>query len=115
MPAMRFATPSARCCIRGRTWLLAWLVGGAIASATYAQTAFDAAERVSQQDAGIRAVREAPDGSAANAPDLVAAERADPVAVGERLLKSNISEYGARSLQAAEAHLDLANAQREAK
>jgi TonB family protein len=85
---MRFATPTARWCNRGRTWLLAWLGCGAMASATYAQS---------------------------DARDLVAAEPADPVAAGERLLKSNISEYGARSLQVAEAHLDLANAQRQAK
>jgi len=115
MPAMRSATPTARWCSRGRTWLLAWLVCGTAAAAS-AQSDAGAAETVAQPriDVDNVVVQVAEDDSAAGR-DLVAAKPADPVAAGEQLLKSNISEFGARSLQTAEAHLDLANAQREAK
>ncbi|HSC15710.1 MAG TPA: TonB family protein, partial [Gammaproteobacteria bacterium] len=55
------------------------------------------------------------DESAETAPDLVPAEPVNRIAAGEQALKTNISEFGARSVQAAEAHIDLANAQREAR
>jgi TonB family protein len=51
----------------------------------------------------------------AEAPELVVAEPVDPVAAGEKLLQSNIREFGPRSLQTAEAYIDLGNAQRQAK
>ncbi|HET7608173.1 MAG TPA: TonB family protein [Gammaproteobacteria bacterium] len=112
---MRSATPNSRWCSRGRTWLLAWLMCGAIASAPSAQTDAGATEPAAQPRALDDAVAQAPDEAPADAPDLVPAEPVDPVAAGERLLKSNIAEFGADSVQAAEAHLDLANAQRAAK
>jgi len=95
---------------RGRTWLLAWLVGGAFASGAFSQTGAVATEPAAQPPGVAGAAQ-----SDAAAPDLVPAEPVDPVAAGEQLLKSNIAQYGGRSLQVAEAHLDLANAQREAK
>src|SRR5262245_36982006 len=114
MPAMSSATPTIFRCSRGRTWLLAWLVSGVFASAAYAQTDAGAATTVAQPpaDTGVDRVVPAQENAA---PELVAAEPVDPVKAGEQLLKSNIAEYGARSLQVAEAHLDLANAQREKK
>jgi len=95
---------------RGRTWLLAWLVGGAFASGAFSQTGAVATEPAAQPPGVAGAAQ-----SDAAAPDLVPAEPVDPIATGEQLLKSNIAQYGGRSLQVAEAHLDLANAQREAK
>ena len=116
MPAMRSATPTARWCSRGRTGLLAWLVCGAAASAASAQSDARAAEPAAQPRIDVdNVVVQVADDDSAEARDLVAAKPADSVAAGEQLLKSNISEFGARSLQTAEAHLDLANAQREAK
>ena len=113
---MRFATPTARWCSRGRTWPLAWLVCGTTAFATYAQSDAGAAGSAAQRSDDVdHAVAQAPGDASAEARDLVPAKPADPVAAGEQLLKSNISEFGARSVQTAEAHLDLANAQREAK
>jgi TonB family protein len=116
MQAMKSATPTARWCSRGRTWLLAWLVCGAAASAASAQSDARAAEPAAQPGIEVDSVVvQVADDDSVEARDLVAAKPADPVAAGEQLLKSNISEFGERSLQTAEAHLDLANAQREAK
>jgi len=86
------------------------------AGSAYAQTDAGASTAVAQPPAdsgGSGAVVPAPD--VADAADLIPAAPVDPVKAGEQLLKSNTAEYGARSLQVAEAHLDLANAQREAK
>lgn len=116
MPAMRPATLTNSWCSRGRRRLLAWLFGAVLASAGYAQTDAGASTTVAQPPAdtgGASVVVAAP--NADDAADLVPAEPVDPVKAGEQLLKSNIAEYGARSLQVAEAYLDLANAQREAK
>jgi TonB family protein len=99
---------------RGRTWLLAWLVGGVFASGAFSQTGAGATEPAPQPPAATDAAGAAP-AQDAGAADLIPAEQVDPVAAGERLLKSNIAQYGDRSLQVAEAYLDLANAQREAK
>src|SRR5262245_42148385 len=117
MPAMRSATPTASWCSRGRTWLLAWLVGGVFAGAASAQSDAAAAEPAAQlpRTEVDNVVVQAAEDDSADARDLVPAKPADPVAAGEQLLKSSISAYGARSTQTAEAHLDLANAQREAK
>jgi TonB family protein len=106
---MRSATPTLDWCSRGRTWLLAWLVGGLVAGASSAQT--DAAVDTAAQPPAAADVDAQADDDAA--PELVPAEPTDRVAAGEQILKANISEFGARSLQTAEAHLDLANAQRE--
>ena len=107
---MTSAMPTIPRSSRGRTWLLAWLVGGAFASGAFSQTGAVATEPAAQPPGVAGAAQ-----SDAAAPDLVPAEPVDPVAAGEQLLKSNIAQYGGRSLQVAEAHLDLANAQREAK
>ncbi len=115
MPAMRSATPTARRCTRGRTWLLAWLACGTIAGAGYAQTDAGAIEPAAQPRVPDNSVTQRANDAGVDATDLVPARPVDPVAAGERQLKSNISEYGARSLQTAEAQLDLANAQREKK
>lgn len=116
MPAMRSATLTNSWCSRGCTRLLACFVGAVLAGAGYAQTDAGASTAVAQLPAdtgGASVVVPAP--VADDAADLVPAEPVDPVKAGEQLLKSNVAEYGARSLQVAEAHLDLANAQRESK
>lgn len=116
MPAMRSATLTNARCSRGRTGLLAWLVGALFAGVGYAQPDAGASPSAAEPPAdsgGASVVVPAPDSG--DAADLVPAEAVDPVKAGEQLLKSNTAEYGARSLQVAEAHLDLANAQREAK
>jgi TonB family protein len=46
--------------------------------------------------------------------DLVVAD-ADPVATNEKLVATNLAEFGRKSLQVAEAYVDLADAQRQAK
>jgi TonB family protein len=120
MPVMRSATATTSRFGSGRKWLLAWLVCGGLGSVAQAQF-----------DAGVTAPGAQADGSAAagavapgdetltkapaDAADLVPAEPADPVAASQKLLDSNIAEYGRRSVQVAEAYLDLANAQRQAK
>ncbi|HVJ29465.1 MAG TPA: TonB family protein [Gammaproteobacteria bacterium] len=116
MPAMRSATPTISCRRRGRMRLLAWLAGGVLASAGYAQTDAGVTDEVVQPPADTGVERDAvPEQDDNAAPDLVPAAPVDPVKAGEQLLKSNVAKYGARSLQVAEAHLDLANAQRAAK
>jgi TonB family protein len=113
---MRSATPTISRCNRGRSRLLAWLAGAILASAGNAQTEAGVTDDAAQPPADTGVERDAapPQGDNA-APDLVPAAPVDPIKAGEQLLKSNLGEYGARSLQAAEAHLDLANAQRAAK
>jgi TonB family protein len=113
MPTMRSATPTLDRCSRGRTWLLAWLVCGLVAGASAAQTG--AVDPAAQPPAELEIDADAGDESAEAAPDLVPAEPVDRIAAGEQALKTNISEFGERSVQAAEAHIDLANAQREAR
>jgi TonB family protein len=112
---MTSAMPTIPRSSRGRTWLLVWLVGGAFASGAVSQTGAVATEPAAQPPARTGAAGAAPEQGDAAAPDLIPAAPVDPVAAGEQLLKSNIAQYGGRSLQVAEAHLDLANAQREAK
>jgi TonB family protein len=107
----------------GRSRLLAWLVCGAFTAGGHAQT-----DPVPND---VVAPPESPAVDGANAPaattdttdkvdssdaaDLVPAEPVDPVGASERLLASNIEEFGRVSLQSAEAYLDLANAHRRAK
>jgi TonB family protein len=76
-------------------------------SAAAAQDATPAIEDVASQDAP-------PAVEGAAAPELVVAEP-DPVATNQRLVDTNIAEFGRRSLQVAEAYFDLAEAQRRAK
>ena len=115
MPAMRSATPTISWCSPGRTRLLAWLVGGVFGCTAFAQPDGASTDAAAQPPAntGVESVVVPPQGD--DARDLIPAEPVDPVKAGEQLLRSNTAEYGARSLQVAEAHLDLANAQREAK
>ena len=115
MPAMRSATPTISWCSRGRTRLLAWLVGGVFGCTAFAQPDGASTDAAAQPPAntGVESVIVPPQGD--DARDLIPAEPVDPVKAGEQLLRSNTAEYGARSLQVAEAHLDLASAQREAK
>jgi len=115
MPAMRSATPTISWCSRGRTRLLAWLVGGVFGCTAFAQPDGASTDAAAQPPAntGVESVVVPPQGD--DARDLIPAEPVDPVKAGEQLLRSNTAEYGARSLQVAEAHLDLASAQREAK
>jgi TonB family protein len=112
---MESATPTLDRCSRGRTWLLAWLVCGLVAGASAAQTDAGAVDAAAEPPAEVEIDAAAGDESPEAAPDLVPAEPPDPIAAGERALKTNISEFGERSLQAAEARIDLANAQREAR
>jgi len=112
---MRSATPTISWCSRGRTRLLAWLVGGVFGCTAFAQPDGASTDAAAQPPAntGVESVVVPPQGD--DARDLIPAEPVDPVKAGEQLLRSNTAEYGARSLQVAEAHLDLASAQREAK
>ncbi|HSC15999.1 MAG TPA: hypothetical protein VLI71_12820, partial [Gammaproteobacteria bacterium] len=111
---MRSATPTLDWCSRGRTWLLALLVGGFVAGASGAQTDAGSVDAAAEPPADVAIDAVPGDESAEAASDLVPAEPVDRIAAGEQALKTNISEFGSRSVQAAEAHIDLANAQREA-
>lgn len=141
MPAMRSATTSARRVRRRHGWLLAALFGSSLATAAAAQpdvgTGADAGTAdTGSVDAGNADVGTAgfgtvdggttvPPGDVADATaqsvtdeaplDLVPAQPADPVAAGEQLLASNITEFGRRSLPTAEAYIGLGDAQRQAK
>jgi TonB family protein len=135
---MDFATPTDKRCFSGRERLVAWLACGLFATGAYAQTdaalpqadtpepaqtaervqapganvGDDAAQASFESDAAQAADGAQPD---AEALELIVAEPVDPVAASEKLLQSNITEFGRRSLQTAEAYIDLANAQRQAK
>jgi TonB family protein len=91
---------------RAREWVLAWLACGGFASpAVLAQTEVDAAPPVTPPSE--IAVADAP-------ADLVLADP-NPIATSERLVAANIAEFGRKSLAVAEAYVDLADAQRQAK
>ena len=138
MPAMDFARPTDKSCFSGRERLVAWLACGLLATTTQAQTEIpppadtpDPAQIAEPAQAPGAAAGDAAaaqpsaegnaapvDGGAqpdAEAAELIVAEPVDPVVAGEKLLQSNITEFGRRSLQTAEAYIDLANAQRQAK
>ena len=113
MKVMRRATITTRRSSYGRKWLLAWLVCGGWSSAAHAQT-----------DAGAIGPATAPPGDAgatvaepgaAEAPDLVVAEPVDAVVAGEKLVASNVAEFGQKSFQTAEAYTSLADALRQKK
>ena len=104
----------------GRAWVLAWLVGSSVASgAALAQAEVDAVDPVAPAtDAPapdpLSAPRTDSVESADSVPDLVAEER-DPVATNEQLVATTLEQFGRKSLQTAEAYVDLADAQRQAK
>src|SRR5688572_7032608 len=138
MPAMDCARPTDRS-FSSRERLLAWLVCGLFASGAHAQTGAgvdpaagtteppaattpppapvaQVSDAVAEQSVeGDAAQPEEPaptDGASPQETELVAAAPVDPVAASEKLLQSNIAEFGSRSLQTAEAYIDLAHAQR---
>ena len=102
MPAMGSATTasSRHGCARGP--MLAWLVcSGLAGTAVTAQTAPAAQDPV-------------PPANEAAEP-VVAAPAPNPIAQNQRLVASTLDQFGAKSLQAAEAYIDLADAHRQAK
>jgi TonB family protein len=103
---------------KGRDWMLAWLACGSLASMSgIAQTGVDSLEEPITPSAESAApeIEVVPSTEAGDAPELVLAEPPDPIATSERLVANSIAEFGAKSLQAAEAFVDLADAQRQAK
>ena len=86
-----------------------------MAGASGAQTDAGSVDAAAEPPADVAIDAVPGDESAEAASDLVPAEPVDRIAAGEQALKTNISEFGSRSVQAAEAHIDLANAQREAR
>lgn len=112
MPAMTSAKTALPGYNRGRSWLLAWVVCGSFGTALHAQT-----------DAGAAPPAEAPElpASEETVPpddgslDLVPAEPVDPIVASQRLLESNIAEFGQSSLQTAEAYINLADVHRQAE
>jgi TonB family protein len=92
--------------------MLAWLACGSFASsAGVAQTDADVAPPLSPPHETVAAPQVSPDADSA---ELVLADP-DPVATNERLVATNIEEFGRKSLPVAEAYVDLADAQRRAK
>jgi tetratricopeptide (TPR) repeat protein len=92
--------------------MLAWLACGSFASsAGIAQTDADATPPFSPPNETAAEPRVSPDPDSA---ELVLADP-DPVATNERLVATNIEEFGRKSLPVAEAYVDLADAQRRAR
>lgn len=125
MQAMRSATTTCSRFARGRPWRVVWFVYLCAAAGARAQTDEGAAGAVSPPeepssaaaapaDAAADAASQAPQDDARE-PELVPAEPVDPVAASAQLLESNIAQFGRKSLQTAEAYVDLANAHRQAK
>ncbi len=96
---------------RRRGWFLACIVCGGVASAAVrAQT--ESGENLDS----LAAANEIPGTGAV--PDDTAVSNvaeADPVATNQQLVATTIEQFGRRSLQTAEAYIDLADAQRRAK
>jgi TonB family protein len=120
-----------------REWMLVWAVCACCASpAALAQTDVGADEPVTPleetpasdaaavPDAESSAAdaesseadteSNAADAESSAAEDLTLAE-SDPIGTNERLVATSIAEFGRKSLQVAEAYVDLADAQRQAK
>lgn len=121
MPAMRAATSSKPSQRSRREWLLAWLLCGTFASvAALAQSEADAidpapADAIDPVPTTGDAAADSPvPASEPAGEELVVAER-DPVETNRQLLDSTVEQYGRKSLQTAEAYVDLADAQRQAK
>src|SRR5262245_5862253 len=106
MPAMGSATISKPKPHRGRGWLLACVVYGFAAAPLAAQTT---------RDETADALAAATDAGAPGDGAVARPAETDPVATNEQLVAGTISQFGRKSLQAAEAYLDLAEAQRRAK
>ncbi len=118
MSAMGPVTTSRRRHRKGRDWILAWLACGSLAStAGIAQTGVDPLEEpiTPSGESAAPETEVVPSTDAGDAPELVLAEPQDPIATSQRLVANSIAEFGAKSLQAAEAFVDLADAQRQAK
>jgi TonB family protein len=90
-------------------WALAWLVCACGASAAAAQTAGD------ELEPGAPQAELEPGTPPADLEPTAPAEPVDPIAANERLVASTTAAFGRRSLQVAEAYLDLADAQRQAQ
>jgi TonB family protein len=116
MPAMRVVTTSQPRHRKARRWALTWLACACCASPLgVAQTDVDVAPPVaSPEETPASAASPVPgDGSDATT-DLTLGE-SDPIGTNERLVATNIAEFGRKSLQVAESYVDLADAQRQAK
>jgi TonB family protein len=114
MTAMSPVTTGQRTHRTASAWVLVSLACGGFASPVgLAQTEVDALEPVAPPEEVAAA--EAPPAQSADAgADLVLAD-ADPVATNEQLVASNLAQFGRKSLEVAEAYVDLADAQRQAK
>jgi TonB family protein len=112
MPAMGSATTSKPKPHRKHGWFLACVVCGGVASATFGAQAQpdDSANSAAAEAAETAAANTAPNDGADSSPAA-----ADPIATNEQRVASMISQFGRKSLQAAEAYLDLADAHRQAK
>jgi TonB family protein len=106
----------------GGAWLLAALVCGGLAGTSLAQTEVEAIEPgppgTAVEGAGVSdaapSEESAETGETIVAGRLIVADR-DPVVSNEELVAASVEQFGHRSLQAAEAYVDLADAQRQAK
>jgi TonB family protein len=109
MKSATTATPSYG---RARGKWLVWLASGALASAAIAQSEPNVEEPLPvASDAADPAVAESAETEALE----LAAPSLDPIARNEQLVASTLAEFGAKSLQTAEAYMELADAQRQAK
>ena len=116
MLAMTSATTILSRLRRRREWLLAGLVCGSFAALACAKRCGCRGARVCTTLG--RRQRRCSRKRCRNAADLVAAEPvapADRIAASEKLVASNIAEFGRASLQTAEAYSGLADAHRQAK
>jgi TonB family protein len=109
---MKSATTTARRRRSRRCWLLAALAGG-LAGPVCAQADEGRQEDPVTAAAPFETLEDAE--GTGGAPEFLFAEPRDPVASGTEVLERTLAEYGRRSLQAAEAYMELADAQREAQ
>jgi TonB family protein len=113
---MRSAKTSQPGLRKARARVLAWLACGSFANAAIALAQTDDApiEPGSPPSETVTT----PNDDAAGADALIVADPVadrDSIATNERLVAATVTEFGRRSLQAAEAYVDLAEAQRRAK
>ncbi len=106
---------------RARGSLLAWLASGALAAPLALAQTPPIADAAPEQPAPVAsepvelAADETPDSDAERFGPLEEAPPVDPIVRNEQLVKSTLAEFGAKSLQAAEAYVELADSQRRAK